>query len=91
MDDLQKSLMRDMIREELAALLPGALAAAVKAQPKPRSGRAKAAPVDLTPIHDQVQERLAAMEAQVMNMVNSAESQMSAHLAAASMLRQGQP
>lgn len=89
MDDLQKSLMREMIREELAAALPGALAEAVKGLPKPRASRAKA--VDLTPIHDQVQERLAAMEAQVMNMVNSAESQMSAHLAAAAMLRQGQP
>lgn len=89
MDDLTKSLMREMIREELAALLPGALAAALKAQPKPRASRAK--PVDLTPIHDQVQERMAAMEAQVLNMVNSAESRMSAHLAATSMLRQGQP
>lgn len=103
MDDLTKSLMREMIAEELARQLPGALAEAVKnvrgdRGPKGERGRKgeKGEPgepgptPDLTPLYAEIDERLRAAEGQVQNLLNSTESRVGAHLAAAAVVKRGE-
>lgn len=103
MDDLTKSLIREMIQEELKRQLPGALAEAVKnvrgeKGDKGERGRKgekgdkgePGPPADLAPLREELDTRLRSIEAHVLNLVNSTESRVSAHLAAAAVVKGGE-